>query len=120
MATHHDDVSVTAGDDWVIPGLLLDASGAPLDLTLAVFEWTLIDPDGNAIVALVNGSTLTVVEPKTAGQIQVTVPNELTEPLLAGRYHDALRVTMENSSSTYWVGTILVDCDLFSLAGAVP
>jgi hypothetical protein len=43
----HPDIEVTAGDDLVVTGTLLDLDGSALDLTDAVLTWTLTDPDGN-------------------------------------------------------------------------
>lgn len=113
--TRHDDIELVAGDDWVIPGTLLDPTGVPLDLTGATFEWTLIDPDGVQLADLVTASTLDPVDPLTNGQIQITVPRAATEPLVAGRYHDSLRVILGGEVESYWVGAILVDCDPFAL-----
>jgi hypothetical protein len=113
--TRHDDIELTAGDDWVIPGTLLDPNGGPLDLTSASFEWTLVDPNGIGLADLVNASTIDVSDPVSNGKIQITVPRNSTEPLLAGRYHDSLRVIISNEVESYWIGTILVDCDPFSL-----
>jgi hypothetical protein len=111
--SHHDDLEFVAGDDWTIDGLLLDVDGSSLDVTNASFQWTLIDPTGMSVADLGNGSAIIVVS-AINGQVQVVVPAALTETLLAGRYHDALRVTID-STSTFWLGTILVDGDPFSL-----
>jgi hypothetical protein len=114
MPSLHDDIELVAADDWTIPGTLLDNTGAPLDLTNATFQWTLIDPDGEAVAPLITGSTLTIVQPPTNGAIKIFVPRNLTAPLLAGRYHDALRVIIEDATM-YWMGTIAVDGDPMSL-----
>lgn len=120
MPSHHDDINLVAGDDWVIPGTLLDANGNALDLTSASFNWVLVDPNGEVVNTLVSASTLTPQQPLTAGQIQISVPRANTEALLAGRYHDSLRVIDANQVSSYWVGTILVDGDPFSLSYESP
>jgi hypothetical protein len=112
--THHDDQELVAGDDWTIDGVLLDVNGSSLDLTNASFQWTLIDPTGTSVADLVGGTTINVIQPATSGQVQICVPAAMTAPLLAGRFHDALRVTL-NFSSTYWMGTILVDGNPFDL-----
>lgn len=113
--THHDDLELFAGDDWSIVGVLLDVNGSALDLTEATLEWTLIDPTG-AQVANVQGSvSITVMAPPTNGQVTIRVPAVNTEPLTAGRYHDALRVSLGNRASLYWIGSLLVSSDPFTL-----
>lgn len=112
--THHDDLEFVAGDDWTIDGVLLDVNGSSLDLTNANFQWTLIDPTGVSVADLLGDTTLSVTQPPTNGQIQILVPAQVTSTLLAGRFHDALRVTI-NYTSSYWSGAILVDANPFLL-----
>jgi hypothetical protein len=112
--THHDDQEFVAGDDWTIDGLLLDVNGSPLDITNANFEWTLIDPTGETVDDLVGSASIQIVQPGVNGQVRIKVPAQFTTSLLAGRFHDALRVTL-GYISTFWVGTILVDCNPFGL-----
>jgi hypothetical protein len=38
MPTHHDPIEFLAGDDWEIPGALLNDNRNPLDLSDAEFE----------------------------------------------------------------------------------
>jgi hypothetical protein len=114
MLTHHDDLEYVAGDDWTIIGVLLDVNGSTLDLTNASFQWTLIDPTGEPVVDLLSVATISVLQPSTNGQVQIVVPAAVTLPLLAGRFHDALRVTIDYTS-TFWMGTILVDGNPFGL-----
>jgi hypothetical protein len=116
--THHDDVELVAGDDWTVDGLLLDVNGLPLDLTNATFEWTLIDPNGLPVVEVIGAADITTV-PGNSGAVQIKVPKQFTTPLPSGRYHDAMRVNI-SISSTFWVGTILVDVDPFGLLPAWP
>lgn len=112
--THHDDLEFVAGDDWSIDGTLLDVNGSPLDLTNATFLWNLIDPNGLSVSDLVGASAIGIIQPSTNGQVQIIVPKQFTAPLLAGRFHDALRVTI-GYSSTFWMGTILVNGDPFGM-----
>lgn len=113
--THHDDIELVAGDDWVITAVLLDVNGSSLDITNASFEWTLIDTTGTSVAVFGDGSvTVVVINPGTNGQLNIKVPKSITSPLLSGRFHDALRVTI-NYTSTFWMGAILVDGDPFSL-----
>ncbi len=112
---HHDEIQLTAGDDWTINGTLLDEAGAALDQTDATHAWALIDPDGFMMPA-VEGLTITPVEPvATSGKCIIVVPRALTETITkAGRYRDALRVTESNGKrSRLWTGPIAVDFDLF-------
>lgn len=48
MPTHHDPIELVAGDDWEIPGALLDDNGNPLDLSDAEFAWVVVDTGGIA------------------------------------------------------------------------
>jgi hypothetical protein len=43
---HHDPLELMAGDSWNVPFTLTDATGGPLDLTQASFEWVLIGQNG--------------------------------------------------------------------------
>ena len=111
--TLHDDLELFAGDDWSIVGVLLDVNGYALDLTGATLEWTLIDPTG-AQVAGVQGSVSIAVAAPPSGKVTISIPKSSTEPLYAGRYHDALRVTLGGKASLYWIGAILVSSDPFT------
>jgi hypothetical protein len=108
---HHVDIELVPGDDWLIPGLLTDITGAPLDLTAATLEWMLLDPDGNQVTT---DATITTVSPSTSGQINILVPNSVTVDLNPGRYSDALRVTISDMIATTWVGFVLVDANAFA------
>lgn len=112
--THHPDLEYVAGDDWTISGVLLDVNGSPLDITNASFQWTLIDPNGETVIDLVEGATISIVQPSVNGQVQIFVPSYYTYALLAGRFHDALRVFI-GYTSTFWLGNILVDGNPFDL-----
>jgi hypothetical protein len=107
MPTHHDDIMLTAGDDWLIAGSLVDDAGAPLDLSSAeIVQWVLLGPDGNP--ALVPGTaTIEIADPPTDGLVNVSVPSSATKLLNPGNYIDAMRVVMtEQSRSGVWQGII--------------
>jgi hypothetical protein len=116
--THHDDIELQAGDDWVIAGTLNDDTGTAIDLTQGAmqFMWTLIDPDGLACAAVQAASIAPDSTTGTSGGLNIRVPRQATEGLDAGRYHDALRALFADGASMMWVGAILIDCDPF-LAG---
>jgi hypothetical protein len=88
-----------AGDDWEIPGALLDANGNPLDLTGAEFEWVLIDSGRNPITL---AAEVDVTDPADGA-----IPASDTTGLDPGFYTDALHVTFAGSS-TVWHGHIIV------------
>ena len=115
MPSHHPDIELVAGDDWSIVGTVLDDSGNPLDLTGSTLVWTFIDPDGETMVDLITASSISPNSPPTAGILTIAVPRGVTAPLLAGRYHDALRVIPTIGASTYWLGSILIEPDPMSL-----
>lgn len=112
--THHDDLEFIAGDDWTIDGVLLDVNGSPLDLNGAFFQWTLIDPTGLSVADLLGATTVNIVQPAANGQVQIIVSKQVTTSLLAGRFHDALRVSIDYTT-TFWMGTILVGGNPFDL-----
>ena len=111
---HHPDIEQEAGDDWTIVGTLTDANNAPLDLSSAILEWTLIDSSGNLAIPM-NSAQIVIVPPAADGIININVSNAVTVNLAPGRYTDALRVTIADLKDTLWVGIILVDADLFSI-----
>jgi hypothetical protein len=114
---HHADVELVAGDDWVIPFLLTDSTGSPLDLSSAVLSWMLLDPDANPIADL--NPTIGITAPPTAGTGTITVANTVTT-LSPGRYTDAMRVSITGAVSTLWIGQILVDANPFAEPAPVP
>ena len=121
IPTHHSDIEVVAGDQWSIDGQLLDRNGQPLDLTNAAIQWSLRDPDGLFMPAVVQATTVTVDTDPTTGKINISVPNGTTWPLTAGRYHDSVRVIVEGSYiDTVWVGLLLVDANPFELDAPPP
>jgi hypothetical protein len=114
---HHADLELMPGDDWVIPFVLTDVNGSPLDLTNATLQFTLLDPDGNKTIV---DPLITIDEPKTKGTGAIAVNNTVTTNLSPGRYTDALRVTIADAQSTVWLGLILVDADPFALPPPPP
>lgn len=109
--SHHGDVELMAGDDWVIPFLLTDVSGNPLDLSAATLSWTLLDPDANIVADL--NPTVAVTAPATAGAGTITVADAVTT-LPPGRYTDCMRASITGIVSTLWIGQILVDANPFA------
>lgn len=111
MLTHHDNIELVCGDDWVIVGKLLGEDGEPLDLTANVqLGWTLLGPDGNQLVGLADVATLEV---QAGGIVVITVPDSFTKTLRPARYMDAIRVTLGDASVTQWSGIISADADPF-------
>jgi len=105
--SHHDPAELMAATDWGIDGTLLDADGNPLDLTNATLQWTLIEPQG--LPVLHNGdATITIVGAPTAGSIHISVHHTVNAQLAAGRYIDALQLTIGDAVSLLWMGQILV------------
>jgi hypothetical protein len=117
--THHDDVTLYAGDDWTINGTLMDKDGNALDLSGEAelkpeLRWVLLDPDGRPALAS-DAATITIVEPPSAGKVVIAVPDTATAGLAPGPYVDALRVHDSASQrSTLWSGRVLVSADLFA------
>ena len=116
MPTHHDDIALTAGDDWLIAGSLIDENGQPLDLSTAeMVQWVLLGPDGQP--ALPPGvAVIEIADPPTAGLVNVSVPSSATKLLYPGNYIDAMRVVMtETSRSGVWQGIIGVWANPFDM-----
>ncbi len=114
MTDFHPDISLVAGDDWVIEGTLLADDGTPLDLTNGTFSWRLLDSDGNP--ASLNAS-ITIVPPATAGKITIDVPYTDTAGLTPGDYVDTLRADLAGGRSTLWSGRVLVSVNVFETVG---
>lgn len=112
--THHDDLEVVAGDDWIIDGALINEDGTPTDLTTAVaIYWTLLGPDGYPILSSAD-ATVQITDPAAAGVVRITVLKAVTSELDPGRYTDAIRVVGISLTATFWIGQILVDADPWS------
>jgi hypothetical protein len=103
--TDHDDTNFVAGDDWRIGGTLLDRDGNPLDLTNASIAWTLLDPSGAPVKA---NAIITVLDPPTAGMVNIKLTAATTAALVPGRYTEALRITRAGTTSTFQGLSIMV------------
>jgi hypothetical protein len=114
MTDFHPDISLVAGDDWVIEGTLLADDGSALDLTNGVLSWRLLDGDGNPVSV---NATITIVEPATAGKVTITVGYADTAGLMPGPYVDSLRADLTGGRSTLWSGRLLVSVNAFETVG---
>ena len=103
---HHDDTELMAAIDWAIDGTLLDATGQPLDLTNATLQWTLIGPSGTPV--LQNTDAAISVVDASNGLTRISIANAMTATLNAGRYIDALQLSIGDIVSPLWLGVILV------------
>jgi hypothetical protein len=112
MPTHHDDIELVIGDEWVIVGKLLDENGAPLDLLTPniAIGWTLVGPDGNQLPGLAPEATL---DKQSGGIVVIHVSETFTRTLTPARYMDAIRVWVSDLPVTQWTGIILADADPF-------
>ena len=103
--TDHDDTDFVAGDDWCMGGTLLDRDGYPLDLANASIAWTLLDPSGTPVKA---DAIITVLDPPTAGIVNIKLTAATTAALAPGRYTDVLRITRAGTTSTFQGLSIMV------------
>jgi hypothetical protein len=103
--TDDDEADFVAGDDWDIDGTLFDRDGNPLDLTNASIAWTLLDPSGAPVKA---NATITVLDPPTAGMINIKLTGATTAALSPGRYTETLRITRAGTTSTFQSLSIIV------------
>jgi hypothetical protein len=112
--THHDDLEVVAGDDWVIDGTLINEDGSATDLSNAqAVYWVLLGPDGYPILSS-DQAVVAIVDPPSSGAVRITVAKLVTTGLDPGRYTDAIRVVGIALTATFWIGQILVDADPWS------
>jgi hypothetical protein len=111
MTVRHDDVLVTAGDDWVINGTLFDSTGAVLDLNDAELMWDLRGLDG-AILTLPS-LDLQIADPNK-GLVTLSISRADTAGLDPGCYVDALSIVKGNVVSTVWAGNIMVSADPYA------
>jgi hypothetical protein len=120
MPQHHDDIEVSAGDDWVIAGQLTQTDlVTPLDLTGAVdVQWMMLGCDGMPAIPS-NAATIEIVAPPTGGKVNVKLPSDVTKTLDPGLYTDALRVVMP-AKSTVWTGVISVGANYFDAIDNPP
>jgi hypothetical protein len=112
MPTHHEDIELVIGDEWLIVGNLLDEHGQPLDLAAPGTEvgWMLLGPDGNQVSGLVEAAEL---DKQAGGVVHVIIPDSFTRTLMPARYMDAIRVSVGGAPMTQWTGLILADADPF-------
>jgi hypothetical protein len=94
--TNRDPAKLVAGDDWHVVGTLLDRAGNPLDLTNASIAWTLLDPSGAPVGA---SATITVIDPPSAGIVNIKLTGATTATLASGHYTEALRITRAGKRS---------------------
>lgn len=100
--TYHRDIQVTAGVPWVINGELLDATGAPFDVTNAQLAWVLLNADSYVVPMT---ASITKTDPVN-GAISIEVAT--TTALAPGRYTDALQIRQGTGTGLYWIGLICV------------
>ena len=98
--TFHQDIEVASGEPIVIAGTLYDATGQLLDLTNAVLNWGLLDPNGMPVQL---NAAITKTD-AAHGAIQVEIPANQTA-LDPGRYTDSLRVTDGPHRDLFWTAT---------------
>lgn len=103
--TDPENTDLVVGDDWRIGGTLLDRDGNPLDLTNASITWTLLDSSGAAVKA---NAIITVVDPPTAGIVNIKLAAATTAALAPGHYTEALRITRGGTTSTFQGLSIMV------------
>jgi hypothetical protein len=88
MTSLHPDFKLVASDTWNITGVLRDIDGTALDVSGAVLEWLLVDPDGVVARSFPGLAEVTV---QGLGAITISLAADATD-LPPGRYTDALRV----------------------------
>jgi hypothetical protein len=110
--THHDDITLMIGDEWLIVGKLLDEDGAPLDLLAGgtMLGWTLLGGDGNELPGVAEAATL---EAQDGGVVHIVVSDSFTRTLTPARYYNSIRVWVGGEPATHWVGIILAEADPF-------
>jgi hypothetical protein len=101
--TYHREIQVTAGVPWVINGELLNATGAPFDVTNAQLAWVLLNAASYVIPMT---ASITKTDPVN-GAISIEVAKTDTA-LAPGRYTDALQIRQGDGTGLYWIGNILV------------
>jgi hypothetical protein len=104
-STDNDPAKLVAGDNWHIVGTLLDRAGKPLDLTNASIAWTLLDPSGAPVGA---SATITVIDPPSAGIVNIKLTGATTATLAPGHYIEALQITRAGKTSTFQGLSIIV------------
>lgn len=113
VVTHHSDLELVSGDDWVIPFTCLNADGSAFDLTGTTMQWALVDDNGVQVAAVNSAAVVAATAPTNLGNGTITVPHTATD-ILAGRYTDMLRVVNGSGDiQTEWTGVIDVDASAF-------
>jgi hypothetical protein len=117
--THHDDLEMMIGDEWVINGHLLDENGQPIDVMAPgiTMGWSLVGPDGNMVPGVTDAASL---EPLAGGDVLISVPDSFTRTLNPARYLNAIRVYVNGAASTEWTGIILAAADPFHPTVTLP
>jgi hypothetical protein len=111
MSTH-EMVGAVAGDDWEVRLTLLDASGAPYDLSgTPSILWAMADRSGRRVVEP-NETTVSITD-AAAGKCSVLIPASVTTRLAGGHYSDALRLITGGVTSTLLTGDWNVMADPF-------
>jgi hypothetical protein len=110
MPAHHDDLTLTSGDSWLVPFSITDINGNALDLTWAEFQWVLLGPSGLPVQNI--NPTITVTAP-IDGKGQIEVSSTETSQIPVGRYCDSMRVVIADQVSTTWTGYFLINANPF-------
>src|SRR5262245_41576808 len=97
-----------AAKDWGIDGTLLDANGQPLDLSNATLMWMVIEPQGGAGARERRRHRRGRRGSHRRAEVHISVHHDQTALREAGRYLDALQVTIGDVVSPLWTGVILV------------
>jgi hypothetical protein len=108
-------LSLFAGDDWSIGATFLDATGAPINLTSATVQWTLLDLEGRSALA---PAQFSIVIGGADGQCMLTVPATSTTTLAGGTYNDAWRLVIGGLATTPLYGSFIVRADPFAVTAA--
>jgi hypothetical protein len=113
--THHEDITMMIGDEWLIIGTLLDEDGLPIDLLASgtTAGWTLLGGDGDQLPGIAEAATL---DRQADGVVRVVVSDSFTRTLDPGRYMNSIRVWIDGEPATYWAGHIIAEADPFHVA----
>ena len=110
MSDFHPDISLVAGDDWVIEGTLLADDGSPLDLTNGTLSWRLLDSDGQAGHAQCHHHDRPAGDRRQDHDRRALYRHRWPD---AGRLFDLLRADLTGGRSTLWSGRLLVSVNVF-------
>ena len=117
--THHEDITLMIGDEWLITGTLLDEDGAPIDLLGAdtTLGWTLVGDDGDQVEGVADAATL---DRQEGGVVRIVVSDSFTRTLDPGRYMNSIRAWVDGEPATHWVGIIIAEADPFHVTHTEP